>query len=257
MAIKVRTAVATLVTGGLLVLGTSAAAFAASPGPGTAALPIASSTACSTQWQAAKASPTVGNLQALGDCEVNRRLGTLTTLANRIAGAPVLTAGDRSALTTKIDATRSGLVALKATIDGDTTVTQLRADLRRIVTDYRVYLLVAPQVHLTIGADAESTAVAKLQTLAGKLANAISQAKANGKDVTAAQADLGAMNGQVAAAQARVSPIVAGLLPLTPAQWNAGTAEPVLRADRSAELAARALLATARANAAACVAALR
>lgn len=257
MAIRIRTAIATLVTGGLLVLGSSTAAFASSPTPATVAPPLISSPACSVQWEAAWISPTVPNLRALGDCEIDRRFGTLTALASRVAGATALTASDRSALTSEVGATRAGLVALKGTIDGDTTVAQLRVDLPKIATDYRVYLLVAPQVHLTIGADAESAAIGRLRTIAAKLADAISLARANGTDVTAAQADLDAMNSQVAAAAAKVGPIVAGLLPLTPAQWNAGVAKPILAADRSAEVVARALLATARADAAACLAALR
>ncbi len=257
MTMKIRTAIATLVIGGLLVLGTSSTVFAASPAPTTAAPPLISSPTCAIEWETARISPTVANLRALGDCEINRRFPTLTVLATRVTGATALTAADRSALTNELAGTRAGLVALKSTIDGDTTVAQLRTDLPRIARDYRVYLLVAPQVHLAIGADAESAAITRLQTVAGKLADAISLAKANGKDVTAAQADLDAMNGQVAAAATKVSPIVAGLLPLTPAQWNAGTARPILVADRAAEVSARTMLVAARADAAACLAALR
>ncbi len=253
MKLRIRTALATFVTGGLLVAGISAPAFAASPAP----LPVARTAACDSSWQAAKASQTVDHLKALGNCEISRRLATLTNLANRVTAASVLTSADRGDLAAEIADTRSGLTALKGTIDADTTVAQLRADLRRIVTDYRVYVLVAPQVHLIIGADAEKTAIARLQTAAGKLADAVSKAKAAGKDVTAAQGDLDAMNGKIAAAQATVSPIVATLLPLTPAQWNAGTASPVLWAARSDELSARAQLGAARADAAACIAALR
>ncbi len=260
MQLTVRRAAAGLLASGLLVLTSAGSAFAASPAPSKtapSAPPLAQSTACAGLRQAARADPTVGNLKALGDCEINRRFTTLDTLAARVQSATVLTAGARTALAAEISGTQSGLTALKGTIDADTTVAQLRIDLPKIATQYRVYLLVAPQVNLVIGADAETVAIGKFQTLAANLAGRIAEAKANGRDVTAAQADLDAMDQNVATAQTQVGPLVAGLLPLTPAQWNAGTAGPVLRAARSTEASARDLLRAARDDAAACVAALR
>src|SRR5438874_1065316 len=74
-------------------------------------------------------------------------------LTRRVHDATHLTAADRDALTTQLAAETSGLTALKAKIDADTDLATLRADLRDIVTQYRVYLLMDPKVHLVIGAD--------------------------------------------------------------------------------------------------------
>ena len=121
-----------------------------------------------------------------------------------------------------------------------------------IATSFRVYLLVAPQVHLVSGADgvvASQTSFAKVNT---NLAARIAAAKAAGKDTTAAQADLDAMNAAVAQAVGLAAPLPAALLPLTPAQYNAGTAGPVIKNARTALVQARGLLQSARKDAVAC-----
>jgi len=69
-----------------------------------------------------------------------------------------------------------------------------------------------------------SRAAAVLHADGDRSGGAIATAEANGKDVTAAQASLTSMNGEVAAAMALASPLPGRLLPLTAAQWNAGTA---------------------------------
>jgi predicted deacylase len=119
-----------------------------------------------------------------------------------------------------------------------------------------VYLLVAPQVHLVSGADgviASQTSFAKVNT---NLAARIAAAKAAGKDTTAAQADLDAMNAAVTKAVGLATPLPATLLPLTPAQYNAGTAGPILTSARTALAQARDLLKSAVQDAKACRAAL-
>lgn len=253
----IRRAVVGLAASALLTVAGSGAAFAASPAPTTTPLPVVRSGPCATAWQQAHADPSVANLDALGDCEIGRRFATLDTLGARIAAAANLTAADRSALAAELAATRSGLAGLKATIDADSTVGQLRTDLPKIATDYRVYLLVVPQVHLVIAADAETAAVARLRELSTDLAARIARAQAAGRDVTGAQADLAAMNGAITDAAVQVQGLSAQLLTLTPARWNAGAAGPVLQHARSMEVSAHDLLRAARADAAACLAALR
>ena len=58
----------------------------------------------------------------------------------------------RPSCTRRSPRTRAGLTALRAEIEGDTDATELRADCRRIVDDHRVYVLLAPQVRLIVGA---------------------------------------------------------------------------------------------------------
>jgi hypothetical protein len=253
MKTRIPTLIAGLAIAGALAISSVATVTATAPlipgGP-------AGRGVCATQFAAMKAPVTVDALRAFGDCEIQRRFTTLSALTTRIAGSKALTSSDAAALTGEIGATKTGLTSLKATIDADTSIPALKAEVARIATDFRVYLLVAPQVNLVSGADgvvASQTVFTKIDT---NLTARIAKAKAAGKDTTAAQADLDAMKAAVAQAVGLATPLPATLLPLTPAQYNAGTAGPVLNSARPALVQARDLLKSAAQDAKACRAAL-
>jgi hypothetical protein len=248
-----RTHLRAIVTGlaiaALIAVSSVAVASATTPvvagGPGTAGT-------CATQAAAVKAGATVENLRAFGDCEIARRFTTLDKLAARVAAAKVLTGAHASALSGDISSTRSGLTSLKATIDAETSLPALKLEVKRIATDYRVYVLVAPKVNLVIGADRVQATKPVFDKLNANLSARIAAARAAGKDTTAAQAALDAMNAAAAQAISLTSPLPGNLLPLTPAQWNAGTAGPVLNSSRAALVQARGLIQSARKDAVAC-----
>ena len=246
---------ASLAIGGLLVIGSAAPAFAAQPSPLTPEVATGSGArACSAQRTAAKDN-SVAHLQALGDCEINRRLVTITTLQDHVSNPNGLTAGDRSALQGLLAADTTGLTALKSKIDGETDVTTLRADIGTIVTDYRIYLLMVPMTAEVISADNEAAAVGRLTTVAGKLQDRIDAASG---DVSQAQADLDNMTASLGQVNtSTLAGISAQLLALTPAGYNARTAGPVLKADHTTLQGFRTSLNAARADAVACRAALR
>ena len=212
---------------------------------------------CATEATTVKAGASVEDLRAFGDCEINRRFTTLTALGARVSASKTLTSSDAAALTTEIGSTTSGLTSLKATIDAETSIAALKVDIVKIAADYRVYLLVVPQVNLVYGADTVLAAQAKFATINTNLTARIAAAKATGKDITAAQADLDAMNAAVKDAVGLATPLPAALLPLTPAQYNGGTAGPVLNNARTALSQARDDLKSAIASAKACRAALK
>lgn len=254
MKTRIPTLIAGLAIAGALALSSVATATATAPvvpgGPGGRGV-------CATQFAALKAPVTAEALRAFGDCEIQRRFTTLDALAARVSGSKVLTSSDAAALSGKIGATKTGLTNLKTTIDAETSIPALKADVAIIATEFRVYLLVAPQVHLVSGADgvvASQGSFAKVNT---NLAARIAAAKAAGKDMTAAQADLDAMNAAVTQAVGLAAPLSATLLPLTPAQYNAGTAGPILTSARTALAQARDLLKSAVQDAKACRAALK
>ncbi len=255
MKLALRGTLASLAVGGLLVIGTGAPTYAAQPAPlapevGTGA----GARACSAQRSAAKDN-SVAHLQSLGDCEINRRLVTITTLQDRVSNPNGLTSGDRSALQALLTADTAGLTALKAKIDGDSDVTTLRADIGTIVTRYRIYVLMVPMTAEVIAADKEAAAVGRLTTVAGKLQDRINAATG---DVSQAQADLENMTaslGQVSTAT--LSDLTQALLRLTPADYNGGTAGPLLKTDHATLQGFRASLNAARADAQACRFALR
>jgi hypothetical protein len=249
MKISTRSIVGGLAVAALLAFSSATIVTAASPvvagGP-------AGKGVCATQASGAQAGASIETLRAFGDCEVARRMTTLGNLEAKISGSKYLTGSDASALSAEVATTKTGLTALKAQIDAETSLDALKAEVKQIATEFRVYLLVVPQVNLVNGADAVGTAKATFDTVSTKLAARIAAEKAAGKDTTAAQADLDAMNAAVTQAAGLAQPLPATLLALTPAQWNAGTAGPVLTSARAALVQARGLLKTARADAVAC-----
>jgi hypothetical protein len=249
MKIPARSILAGLAAAAILTVSSAAIVTAASPavagGPSGKGV-------CATAAGAVKASLSLDTLRAFGNCEVTRRFTTLDSLASHVSGSKVLTSSDSTALSSEIASTRSGLTSLKAQIDAETSLAALKTEVRKIATDYRVYLLVVPQVNLVSGADTVGAAKPIFGKISANLTVRIAAAKTAGKDTTAAQADLDTMNAAVAQAISLAEPLPAALLPLTPAQYNGGTAGPVLKKGRATLVEARGLLQTARRDAQAC-----
>ena len=212
---------------------------------------------CAVEAAAVKAGATVDKLRAFGNCEIDRRFATLTTLSAKITSSKVMTSAHAATLQSEISSTRAGLTELKGTIDAETGLPALRLDITKIATQFRVYLLVVPQVHLTNASDGVVASQSKFATINTNLAARIAAAKTAGKDTTAAQTDLDAMNAADAAAVTLASPLSGELLPLTPAEYNGGTAGPVITAARADLVKAVADVKTAVADAKACRAALK
>ena len=236
MNLRLRNVVAAVGAAALVVVSSS------STGAVTSA-PVAGGPAgqgvCATQALATRPRVSVTALRAFADCEIGRRQKTLASLASVVSGSKALIASDRAALAAQLGAESSGLAGLRTMIDGQTSIPALRLEVVQIASTYRVYLLVAPQIHLVDAADGVLALQPSLNQMSTALAGRIATAKANGADVTAAQANLDAMNGEVAAAMALASALPGKLLPLTAAAWNAGTAGPVLKSARAALASAR------------------
>ena len=249
MKIPHRSILAGLAIAGMLAVSSAAIVTATSPvvagGPGGKGV-------CATAAGAVKASLSLDTLRAFGDCQIARRFTTLDNLASRVSGSKVLTSADAGALSSEIASTRSGLTSLKAQIDVETSLAALKTEVRKIAADYRVYLLVVPQVNLVSGADTVGAARPIFDKISANLTARIATATTAGKNTTAAQADLDAMNAAVAQAVSLTQPLPAALLPLTPAQYDAGTAGTVLKNSRATLVQARGLLKAARKDAQAC-----
>jgi len=173
---------------------------AASPAPvpgGPAGLGV-----CAVQASAARSGGTVAALRAFADCEIARRMTTLGQLTSAVAASKSLTSADAAALSTDIADASSGLASLKTSIDGGRSTTALKLEIVEIVSRYRVYLLLGPQVRLTIAADDVLALKPHFDQVSTALAGRIVGADASGQDVAAAQASLDAMNASVAAAVA-------------------------------------------------------
>ncbi len=211
---------------------------------------------CAREWLAARAEPTVENLEKVGLCEIDRRLVTIERLQHVVISAPALTDDHEAALEAILNDSAAGLRALRAEIEADTTVPELREDIASIFEDFRIYALVTRQVWLVRAADTVDAAGARLTGAAEHLAALIERAEAKGKDVTEAQEHLAAMKAAIAEALEGVDGVAEDVLPLTPADWNAGTAGAILRAARQAIADARVDLRTAMTEARQVIAAL-
>ena len=197
----------------------------------------------------------VNAIKARAHEAIERRLETLARLATRVRENRHLTDEHRAALTDLIESQIRGLSALDAKIQADTDPETLKADVKSIVTDYRVYLLTVPKVHLVIGADTELAAAVKLDEVATRLQGKIDEAAAAGKDVTTAQDHLDEMKAKVGEVRAAAGGVPDSVLPLVPQDYPDN--KPVLEAAQASLKAGRVALHEARQLARQVVAALR
>jgi hypothetical protein len=173
-----------------------------------------------------------------------------------VGAAKGLTSPDAAALNSDIGAATTGLTSLRATLDAQTAPAAMRLEIVQVVTRFRVYELLVPQVRLTIAADAVLALKPHFDDISAKLAARIAAAQAKGKDVGAAQAALTAMNSAASAADSLASPLPAQLLALTPDQYGTGTPT-ALQAIRTALGSARGDLKAAAQNGRNAIAALK
>jgi len=135
--------------------------------------------------------------------ELTRRLELRLTALDRwdrvVEGARRLTPEQKSALNTLIDENRTELTQLKSEIATDDTLAELRAHAEEMVYEHRIFLLVGPQVRLTIAGDAQALLLQKLRTLHGTLTQRVADA---GND-PAAVTNLGEMDAALDRAEAK------------------------------------------------------
>lgn len=186
-------------------------------------------------------------IKTRGDQEISRRLSELNKLTALVSSAVKLSASDKSALTSEIANAVNGLTSLKTTLDNETTLDAAKTDAQSIVTEYRVYALVVPKVHLLKIADDQMVASAKLTDAATKLQTRLTALKTSGKDVTTLQATLDDMTAQIASAQKVSSSIQSTVASLQPTDYNSNHS--VLMGVNAQLKTAHAALVTARQDA--------
>ncbi len=147
---------------------------------------------------------------------IDARLSSLHQMQGAVGEAHRLTQAHKSTLDTLLAGDVTGLTALRGKVAGETTLAAVKADADSMVNDYRVYLLVEPQVRLTIAGDLEKAVGEDLQQVHDKLATAVAAAKKAGKDVGTAEADLADMQSQLQNASAAMSGQIDALLAIKP-----------------------------------------
>ncbi len=153
----------------------------------------------------------LSTIQQRGETLIHARLGSLATAITRVTDAKDATAADRTKILGTLNADVSGLAALAAKIQADTTVATARADVASIFTTYRVYAVALPQSYIAIGADRiGDTAVPKLQAAHDRL-------QGRGAD----KAQLALMQNDITTAAQDVRGLDAEALGVTPGAYNA------------------------------------
>lgn len=185
----------------------SAAAVGALIAVGAVALPAQAATTADTAAGLAKAKAAVTD-------GITARLNDLAKMQTALAGYKEVTDSARGTLTQVLSSDISGLTALKTKVAGETTEAAVRADGKAMVDDYRVYILVAPKVHLTHVLDVENAALPRLTKVHDKLADRL--AKDPSADTAANKALLADMSAQIHAADAGIDGRDAALLALRP-----------------------------------------
>lgn len=182
-----------------------------------------------------KSNATPEGLKASCTAQIAKRLTALDKLAARVA--------EQSAVVTHqarigeiIESTRTGLTALQAELDAATTVDALMPICRRVVTDFRVFALVVPQVNAAVAADAIVARQATFTTLRAKLEAAIETGR-----TPETQAELTALlasfEEHVAAVATAADGVADAVLAVTVAEYNANPK--VLKASLESLRAAR------------------
>ncbi|MCZ7526812.1 MAG: hypothetical protein M5U14_10785 [Acidimicrobiia bacterium] len=180
---------------------------------------------------------------------IDERLATLADLEGKVTSHEHVTDAHRAALLAEVTAASAGLSDLRPQIEAAADAATLRELCPKIVFDYRVYVLEVPTVHLTLGADKADFVVGRLTDASTLLADAIAAAQAAGKDVGDAPALLADLDAKVAQADDLAAPVADAVIPLVPADWNGGVAEPIVEGARNDLVQARDLLRGAIANA--------
>lgn len=185
----------------------SAAAVGALIAVGAVALPAQAATTSDSTARLAKA-------QAAVTEGITNRLADLAKMQTALAGYKDVPDAARATLTQLLSSDVSALTALKTKVAGETTEAAVRADGKTMVDDYRVYILVAPKVHLTHALDVEDAALVRLVKVHDALAARL--AKNPAADTAANKALLADMTASIQAAQSAIAGKDAALLALQP-----------------------------------------
>jgi hypothetical protein len=228
-------------TGAALALGTVGSAYAATPGPNSTASAKAAASGAKGKTDSAHAG--LAAVQKLATSRIEGRLSTLHALSLAVGDSKYLTSGEQGALSKQISSDVSGLTALDSKVASATTVQEVRADEVAMVDDFRVYLLMVPQVRLTEALAAESDAAATLQKAYVALSDLLG--KQSGDGTAAQKSELADLQTQITAAQAAIGNEVATVLAVQPGP-NASAIHSALAPASSAVKTAHADLLKAR-----------
>jgi chromosome segregation ATPase len=140
----------------------------------------------------------VTTLQTKSDTEITKDTNALTKFETRVEAMKKLSSTEMSTLTSQLQAQISSLSSIKAKIDADTTVAQVKIDIASLKAARLSFALVVPQDRLLTSGDKISTITAQMTTVETKLQARIAKAQTAGKSVVTEQTALSDMQAKIA-----------------------------------------------------------
>lgn len=116
----------------------------------------------------------LGSVQDRGDRATQNRIDVLNALSTRVNNMKLLTANEKATLVAEINQTVSSMNTVQANLASATSSAAARAELQTVAPDYRVYMLVVPQVTLLSATERINSLIASLQTVQSKVQSRLS-----------------------------------------------------------------------------------
>lgn len=160
-----------------------------------------------------------GTLQNRAEKEITRRITSLQSKLERIDSMEKLTDEQKAALKTQVQNEITTLQALLEKIKGSSDVQTLKTEVQSIVKEHRVYSMVMPKLTLLAAANRLNNTADQMGSLSAKLQIRIDEAKAAGKDVSAAETNLADMNEKIADAKKQAESAITAVSALTPTEY--------------------------------------
>lgn len=162
----------------------------------------------------------IANMKDKANQEIDRRLNSLNKLINRIQAMKKITEADKTSLISLAQDQITNLTALKDKINTDSDLNTLKTDVGSITTQYRIYMLFIPRIHILAASDKLLEIADDINQIVPKLQSRIQAAEQAGKDVSAAQTTLADLQVKLADMQSQVKSAQELVTSLTPDQGN-------------------------------------
>ena len=168
---------------------------------------------------------------------IDRRIRELDELLRKVRTMAKITEEERAYLVNEIQNNLDSLSSLRRKIEQETDPQALKTEIKSIVTNYRVYMVVLPKVRALEVADRANWGVQRFDALAARIQERVDKAKAAGKDVTKVQELLDKLRAKIAEAKVQIDKARAAfnsMLPVDPASAKSSleTGKSYLKAAR-------------------------
>ncbi|MDP2649468.1 MAG: hypothetical protein Q8P10_01350 [bacterium] len=159
------------------------------------------------------------------------RINSLNKLLQRIQNDKKISADNKSFLAKQVQDTINAINSLKTKIQNDTTVDEIKTDGKKIINDYKVYMVLEPKIRLLITIGNLQTLSDKISALSPKIQTLIDNEKLKGKDTTSLQNLLDDINAQQKDINSKLTKDKQKISALTAASTDAKTTFTTVRRD--------------------------